>query len=214
MHSNVHYAVGVIIASVYHFFFSTFTWIDLIYFLLIIIASIIADADFFLSPHARDSDHRNFFTHSVFPPIIIILCGVPVAYFWNIHVVWAVGIAYGSHIFLDTLDWRTRLFYGKRQFGFAFLISQDEKNLKKTKIQLLQASGMDPISFFTYRYFRNIGMTITGASLSIGSFLLMFWLAPQYWYVFIGYFLLLEIYLYRKRKMEEKYEDYEEPDTF
>jgi hypothetical protein len=115
------------------------------------------------------------------------------------------GISYGLHILLDCLDWKTRLFYGKKQYGWALLITDDEKNLDKTRNQLQIESKMDPISFSINRYYHNTTMLTIGITLSLFSFFILFILASKYWYVFIGYFALLEIYLYQKKKMEEKY---------
>lgn len=207
MHSNVHFAMGVIIASAAQYFFPTNTIMDSIYFLIIILSAIIADLDIFASKFARDNDHRNFFTHSIYPSVLILVIGVPVAILWGIHVVWFSAIGYASHLFLDTLDWKVRLFYGKKQYGFAFLLTEDEQIFKKTRTQLQLESGMDSTSFSIYRYFHNTGMLTTGITIAILSFLLLFVIAPRYWYVFLGYFGLLEIYMYQKKKMESKHEE-------
>ncbi len=203
MHTNVHFAVGVLIASIAHYFFPMSIW----FFLIVIISSVIADLDYFASKIAIDNDHRNFFTHSIYPGLFCIVIGIVIAIIWNLHFVWVSGIAYSSHILLDSIDWKTRLFYGKKQYGWAALITTDEKNLGKTRRQLQIESKMDPIGFSVYRYFHDMGIVITGIILALISFFLLFVFASSYWYVFIGYFLLLEIYLYQKKKMEEKYED-------
>jgi len=203
MHSNVHYALGVLIASIAQFFFSMNIWL----FLVIIVTSIIADADIFAYKLALNEDHRNFFTHSIYPTFLLFLVGIPVGILWNIHVVWISGIAYGTHIFLDCIDWKIRMFYGKKQYGWAFLITEDEKNLGRTRKELQLESGMDVTSFAIDRYFHNTTMLVIGITLALVAFLILFVLASEYWYVFIGYFFLLEIYLYQKKKMESKYKD-------
>ncbi len=208
MHSNVHFAVGVLIASIAHFLLPMNIW----FFILVILSAVLADLDVFASKIALQNNHRNLFTHSIYPSLILIAIGVPIAIFWNIHVIWLAGIAYGSHILLDCFDWKTRLFYGKKHFGWAFLITLDEKNLGKTRKQLQIESRMDFTSFAVYRYFKSMGMVVLGISLAIVSFLVLFVIASEFWYVFFGYFGLLEIHLYQKKKMETKYEDYEDED--
>ncbi|MBN2157210.1 MAG: hypothetical protein JW776_14290 [Candidatus Lokiarchaeota archaeon] len=201
MHTNIHYAVGILIASLAHFLFPM-NWLV---FLIIISSAIIADLDAFFFKRALDRDHRNFFTHSIYPAGIIILIGVLAEYFWKIHIIWLIGLAYSSHIILDCVDWQTRLFYGKKLYGWALLISEDEKNLGKTRKQLQMESGMDPTSFAIDRYFSDSLVLVIGISISLVSFLVLFVFASEFWYVFIGYFVLLEVYLYQKKKMESKY---------
>ncbi|MHA1454231.1 MAG: metal-dependent hydrolase [Promethearchaeota archaeon] len=208
MHTNVHFTVGILFASIAHRLFSINIW----FFLIIIVSAAIADFDMVASKIAVNNDHRNFFTHSIYPAVILLAIGIPVGFIWNIHMVWISGIGYASHIFLDCIDWKTRLFYGKKQFGWAFLITEDEKNLGKSRKQLQIESKMDFTSFFVYRYFHSMGMLVLGITLTILSFLLLFVFASEYWYVFFGYFVLLEIPLYQKKKMEEKYDDYKDND--
>ncbi len=208
MHTNVHFAVGILFASIAHRIFSLNIW----YFLIITISAAIADFDLVASKIALNNDHRNFFTHSLYPVLILIIIGVPIGFIWNIHVVCISGIGYASHIFLDCIDWKTRLFFGKKQYGWAFLITEDEKNLGKTRTQLQIESKMDFTSFSVHRYFHSMGMLVLGITLAVLSFLLLFLFASEFWYVFIGYFILLEIPLYQKKKMEEKYEDFKDGD--
>ena len=87
MHTNVHFAIGILFASLAHRLFPMNIW----FFLLIIISATIADLDMVASKIAVNGDHRNFFTHSIYPAIILLLIGIPIGFFWNIHVVWISG---------------------------------------------------------------------------------------------------------------------------
>ena len=70
MHSNVHFAMGVVIGSASLYFFPTNTYMDLIYLIIIILVAIMADLDVFVAKYAQDGDHRNFFTHSIYIKLI------------------------------------------------------------------------------------------------------------------------------------------------
>jgi hypothetical protein len=203
MHSNVHYSVGVLIATIAHYFF-VLPWY---YFLLVVFAASLPDLDIFLKKWAKQNNHRNFFTHTIYPGIILLGIGIPLGIFFNIHVIWLCGVSLSCHIFMDCIDWETRLFYGKRYYGWMMLVTEEEKHLGKTFDQLRLESDMDATSFAVDRYYSSTLMLVIGISLAILSFLLLFTLASEYWYIFIGYFILLEIHLYQKKRMEKQYKE-------
>ncbi len=203
MHSNVHYSAGVIIATLAHRFFDL-PWY---FFLLIVFSAAIPDVDIFLKNWAIENNHRNFFTHTIYPGLILLGIGITLALLFDFHVIWLCGVSLSSHIFMDCIDWETRLFYGKRHYGWMLLVTEEEKHLGKGFEHLRLESEMDATSFAVDRYYSSTLMLVIGISMAILSFLLLFTLASEYWYVFIGYFLLLEIHLYQKKKMERQYKE-------
>ncbi|MFX1310138.1 MAG: hypothetical protein ACFE9M_06975 [Promethearchaeota archaeon] len=186
MHINVHIAIGVIITSFLHYFFN-FTVLE---FVLIVIFSFICDFDIFLSKYAKDNNHRLLITHSIFPSIVVIIIG----YILNWSALIISGFSYSFHIFIDTLDWGTNIFYfQKKQIGFKLLISKEEfENLPK-----YLAKYKVPASFFDEKYYNNkicLGVEIVLFILMI-IFIVLF--APQYIILVLLYFIGLYFHLQR-----------------
>lgn len=144
MHINIHFAVGVIFASILNYFFE----LSFFEFSFIILFSFICDFDIFFSKFAKDHNHRMLITHSIIPSLIILFLGILVNWITLI----LSGISYLIHIVIDTLDWGTNLFYFQRkQVGFKFLISKEEfENLSE-----YLSNYKNPASFFDEKYYKN-----------------------------------------------------------
>lgn len=207
MHSNVHYAIGLFIASVTAIFLS----LNVFEYAFIVFCSTIPDLDFIFKKFARDGNHRNFITHTVYPSIIMIVVGILVDIFYfgtilNIiyfhQVIWIGGIAYLSHIMIDFIDWGLNPFFTNHHFGFYLLITQHEKNLAHPRTVIDRERKKDQW-FFVKRYYSTRTVLLLDTIISIAGFLSVFAFTPQFWYFPIGMFLLLEYHLYQKKKAEE-----------
>ena len=186
MHINVHIAIGVISTSFLRFF-CNFTLLE---FVFIVSFSFICDFDIFFSKYAKDNNHRLLITHSIFPSIVIIILGVIL----NWLVLILSGFSYLIHIFIDTLDWGTNVWYfQKKQVGFKLMISKEElENLTKYLSQY-----KIPASFFDEKYYSNkicLSVEIMVFILMI-VFLILF--ALQYIFMILLYFLFLYFHLHR-----------------
>ncbi len=197
MHINFHFAIGVIFTAILNYFLN----LTILEFMLIVSFSFICDFDVFFSKYAKDHNHRLLITHSLIPSLFIITVGL----IFNLQILLLCGFSYSIHIFIDTFDWGTNVFYfHKNQIGFKLLISKEErenlpKYLSKYKI---------PASFFDEKYFRNK----VCISLEVITFILMlvfiFFLAIEYLFMIPIYFLWLYFHLHRHftlRKIENKY---------
>jgi hypothetical protein len=85
-------------------------------------------------------------SHSIIPSLFIIVIGVitnwPALYF--------SGIAYSTHIIIDTFDWGTNFFYfQKKQVGLKLLISKEEFN----DLPKYLTKYKKPESFFDEKYY-------------------------------------------------------------
>ncbi|MFW9937520.1 MAG: metal-dependent hydrolase, partial [Candidatus Thorarchaeota archaeon] len=119
MHINSHFAVGVIISSILHYFYN----FVLLEFIIIVISSFICDFDVFFSKYAFKHNHRMLISHSIIPSVIIMFFGL--IFSWN--VLFFSGLVYFIHIIIDTFDWGTNFFYfQKKQVGLKLLISKEE----------------------------------------------------------------------------------------
>ncbi|TFG06053.1 MAG: hypothetical protein EU539_08685 [Promethearchaeota archaeon] len=186
MHINSHFAIGVIIASISHHYFN----FNLIEFLLIVISSFICDLDVFFSKRAKDNNHRNLFTHSIIPSIVIIVIGLII----NWPALIFSGVAYFVHVFADIFDWGTNLFYfPKKTIGpRLFLSKEEEENLEEHLAQF-----KSPASFFDFKYYTNkIALSIE-LSLFILMMISIVLLAFIYFWIFLIYFPLLYFHLSR-----------------
>lgn len=191
MHVTFHYAIGVIFAAI----LSQFTPLSPFLFGLVIFASIFPDLDILLSKYAPDNNHRLFLTHSMYFPLIICLFGI---LFGNLIVLF-IGFCYFSHVLVDLLDWGTNFFYNGSIFGFRFLLEKEEydsvpKLLEKEKVKKW---------FFVRRYYRSKFTLILEVSSIIGMGLVLFLLAPNFWYFIGGYifaltFHIMEYYIIQK----------------
>ncbi len=196
MHINFHFAVGVIFTSILNSFFS-FTILE---FLLIVSFSFISDFDVFFKKYAKDYNHRLLITHSIIPSVVIIIFG----YIFNLPVLILCGFSYSLHIFIDTFDWGTNFFFfQKKQIGFKFLLSKEEKeNLPK-----YLAKYKIPGSFFDEKYFSNNVCLGIEALIFILMVVFIVLFALNYLFMIPIYFFWLYFHLHRHfalKKVEKK----------
>ncbi len=201
MHANFHFSLGVIIASIANFFVP----LNLIEYFLIVICSFGVDFDFLFSRfETKDKgNHRNFFTHTIYPGLIILIAGIIVYSIFDYHIIWICGISYISHILFDCVDWGVRLFFTEKYYGLYILITQDEKNLNRNYGKLLRRLKEEDEFFFIKRYYQNNSIIFLDVALSLLGFGILFLYAPNYWFIYIGFFLLLEYHLKLKKKTEQ-----------
>ena len=144
MHINSHFAVGVIISSVLHYFYDFI----LLEFILIVFSSFICDFDVFFSKYAINHNHRMLISHSIIPSIIIMIIGL--IFSWP--ALFFCGFVYFIHIVIDTFDWGTNFFYfQKKQVGLRFLISREEFENIETYLNQYKKSE----SFFDAKYYKS-----------------------------------------------------------
>jgi hypothetical protein len=134
-------------------------------------------------------------SHSIIPSLFIIVIGVitnwPALYF--------SGIAYSTHIVIDTFDWGTNFFYfQKKQIGLKLLISKEEfENLPKYLSKYKRAE-----SFFDEKYYSNkicLGIEVILFFLMM-VFMIIF--AFQYFFLIFIYFIFLSFHLYRHIRLK------------
>ncbi|MHA1339043.1 MAG: metal-dependent hydrolase [Promethearchaeota archaeon] len=206
MNTNTHYAMGLIIASSLHFWYT----LNLGEYLFIVFCAFIADIDYFFRKFAKDENHRNFITHTIYPAIILIVLSPILDYFFhtpflfitNFVVIAVGGFAYLSHILLDLLDWGLNPFYTKHTIGLYLVLSQHEKNLAHPKTIIEREKKKDQY-FFVKRYYNTPLIVSIDFIISVIGFFFVFSFNPQFWYVPIGLLVLVEYHLYLKRKAEK-----------
>ena len=186
MHINIHFAVGVIFASILNYFFN-FTVLE---FVLIVFFSFICDFDVVFNKYTKDHNHRLLITHSIIPSIVIIIIG----YILNLPALILGGFSYSIHIFIDTLDWGTNFFYfQKKQVGFRLLISKEEiENLPK-----YLAKYRVPASFFDEKYYSNKICLVVEVIIFILMVFFIVIFALKYIFMILLYFLGLYFHLQR-----------------
>jgi len=199
MHINTHIAVGVIFASLLHYFFN-FTLLE---FILIVFLSFICDFDVFFSKYAKEHNHRLLISHSIIPSAILIIIGFGL----NWTTLLLGGINYFIHIIIDTLDWGTNVFYFQnKQIGFKFLISKEEfENLPK-----YLAKYKAPASFFDEKYYNNKLCLVIELLCFILMIFFLLLFAIQYLFLILLYFIGLYFHLHRHftlKKIEENYKN-------
>ena len=199
MHINTHIAVGVIFASLLHYFFN-FTLLE---FILIVFLSFICDFDVFFSKYAKEHNHRLLISHSIIPSAILIIIGFGL----NWTTLLLGGINYFIHIIIDTLDWGTNVFYFQnKQIGFKFLISKEEfENLPK-----YLAKYKTPASFFDEKYYNNKLCLVIELLCFILMIFFLLLFAIQYLFLILLYFTGLYFHLHRHftlKKIEENYKN-------
>ncbi|MFX1356529.1 MAG: hypothetical protein ACFFA8_04520 [Promethearchaeota archaeon] len=144
MHINSHFAVGVIISSILHYFYN----FVLLEFIIIVISSFICDFDVFFSKYAFNHNHRMLISHSIIPSVIIMFFGL--IFSWN--VLFFSGLVYFIHIIIDTFDWGTNFFYfQKKQVGLKLLISKEEFE----NIEVYLSKYKKSESFFDVKYYKS-----------------------------------------------------------
>jgi len=192
IHINTHIAFGLIIASIYHALFE----INLYQFMLIVLFAFIADLDIFFLKYTNEENHRMLISHSIFPCIFFFTIG----FIFNSIVIIACGVAYLSHILLDTIDWGTNLFYfQKKTIGFMFLISKEEIENLKDYLSNYKVTR----SFFDFRYYDSKLMQSLEIFLFIVMFFFMIFFALEYILMIILYFIGLSIHLYTHYHLKE-----------
>ncbi len=173
IHLNVHFAIGVILASIFHYYFN----FNLLEFSSIILCSFIMDFDFLLSQYAKDRNHRMLITHSIYPGMILMVFGIIL----QLVVLIFCGIAYIIHVIVDAFDWGTNLFgIHEKPFGPKLLVSKEEfKNMK----EVLEKYKVKK-SFFDFRYYSN--RSILTIEILLATFMMIFIIINAFEYVFIS----------------------------
>lgn len=144
IHINSHFAIGVIVASLFNRYFD----FNLFEFSLIVVISFINDFDIFFSKYAKDKNHRNLITHSIIPSLILLALGA--IFSWPALII--SGIVYFIHISVDTFDWGTNFFYfPKKTFGLRLLISKEEEQ----NLSNYLAKYKHEESFFDFKYYNS-----------------------------------------------------------
>lgn len=196
MHINTHFAIGVIIASITHYFYN----LTLFEFLFIVLCSFIMDFDIFLSKYARDNNHRMLISHSVIPSLVLIILGL--FFLWPTILIG--GITYFIHIIIDSCDWGTNFSgFHKKPFGPKFLISNEElENLSK----ILEDFKVKK-SFFDFKYYKNKLIQAIEILVFIVMIIVLLLFALKYIYFIIFYFPLLFFHLighFSLKKIEDE----------
>ncbi|MFW9895679.1 MAG: hypothetical protein ACFFD7_07735 [Candidatus Thorarchaeota archaeon] len=185
MHINVHFGIGVIIASIFNYFFK-FTFLE---YFLVLMGAFICDFDIFFSNYALENNHRLLITHSVIPGVIILIIGLV----FNLFFVIISGLNYIIHIIIDTFDWGTNIFYfQKKQVGLKFLISKEEFD----NISKYLEEYKNPQSFFDKRYYGSKVCLILEALVFIVMIFCLAFFAMGFFIVILIYFLFLAFHLY------------------
>ena len=175
----------MIIGSIFHYFFGFNT----LEFLIIVLCSFAVDFDILFVNFSEENNHRMFISHSVIPSIILLIIGLILN--WNFLII--CGLAYLSHIFIDTLDWGTNIFYfQKKIIGFKFLISKEEfENLDKYLVKYKV-----PRSFFDFKYYRSkLFLTLEAIFFLLMMFCIIY-LAFEFIFTIILYFIGLVFHTY------------------
>ncbi|MHA1272645.1 MAG: hypothetical protein ACTSQP_06310 [Promethearchaeota archaeon] len=194
IHINVHYAVGIIIASISNYFIG----LTLFEFILIVFCSFLMDFDIILSKYARDNNHRMLITHSIIPALLIILIGLIMT--WPALIIG--GIAYLIHVIIDTFDWGTNFFgVNKNPWGLKLLISKQELKNLETILKDFKIKK----SFFDFRYYSKKTILTIEFILAIFMILCAYFFALQFFLMILLYFpfLAFHIYVYLKLKKIE-----------
>lgn len=200
MHANVHFAVGVIIASVSNYILSNINGFlqNLIEFGIIIIFALGADFDILfvslLKNIDEDRGHRFFITHSIYPFVAILIFGISLAISLSYHIIWICSLVYLSHLMLDCIDGGINLFYTERIYGL-FLLTRKEKHLFLGIKRALDKEREKNPYFMDLRYFNNPIILCMEILISVAGLISLLVFAISYWYVYFGYFLLLAYHL-------------------
>jgi len=196
MHTTVHYASGLILASICHALLEFNFWV----FACVVASPLIPDIDIVFSKFAKDHNHRLLFTHSLYPPFIILLIGFITQNSWIL----ICGVGYLLHLSFDLIDWGTNIFFTGKLYGLKKLLNPQERktyNLQEFKI------GKDPWFFFDRYYTSAITILFEIVCPLIGTILLFFY-AVEYWYFIFGYITVfifhLTLYLESQRLKQGK----------
>lgn len=198
MHINSHFAIGMIIASVAHFFLR----LNLFEFILIVFFSFLSDLDVFFTKFAKDNNHRNLITHSIYPGLILLIIGL--IFHWIVLIL--ISFSFISHILIDFLDWGTNiLYFPKKPYGIKYLMSKyEEENLER----FLKGYKINA-SFFDFKYYKHRISLIIEVSLFIIMIIMVLLFAIEYILISLLYFLGLYFHLSKHfylKKIERKHQ--------
>jgi len=184
VHINSHFAVGMIIGSLFNSIFN-FTLIE---FTAIVFSAFIMDFDVLFSKFAKDNNHRMLITHSIIPSIVIILIGIVILS----PVIFLCGFGYLIHIIIDTLDWGTN-FLGihKKPYGPKFLITKAELD----NIEQILSTYKIKKSFFDIRYYSKKGILIVEGLLAVTMIISITLFALEFILLIIVYVLFLAFHI-------------------
>ncbi len=175
MHINVHFGIGLIFASVTHYFIQ----LNFFTFSFIVLCGFISDFDIIFKKYAKDHNHRMLITHSIYISLIIIIIGLILNEIW----VLMGGIAYFCHILIDLIDWGTNFFYNKKMFGLRILLSPEER----VDLSHIINDKENRQFFFVQRYYSSKLMIFLEIIIGISMFIALFVFAINYWYFLFGY---------------------------
>lgn len=192
MHLNVHVAVGIIIASITTLFISLNFWT----FGCIVLCAFITDFDILIRNRAKDGNHRNLFTHSIYPAMIIVGVGLILRQPWLM----IAGVVYLVHLLMDTFDWGVNLFYTGRTVGSQLLIHPEEKENFQQLLNQLPIKSY----FFAHRYYTTRWVQISESFCFLGMIALMIWLTPSFWYFGWIYVLTLSLHLVEYQELKNR----------
>lgn len=190
MHINVHYAIGIIIASISHFFLN----LTLLEYSFIVFSAFIIDIDIIFSKFDKENNHRNLITHSIWPGVAVLIIG---SLLFN-QTLTICGISLILHAFIDTFDWGTNLFYTGKTIGPKFLISREEFE----NIDEVLSEYKVKHSFFVFRYYESKAIIITEIIFFALMVITGFLLATVYWYLMLLFFFFLGFHFYEYKKLK------------
>ncbi len=190
MHINVHYAIGVVVASISHYFLN----LNLIEYSLIIFCAFIIDFDIVFSKYDKDNNHRNLITHSIWPGSVMLLVGLILLY----PLIVICGAVLIIHILIDTFDWGINLFYTGKTIGVRLLISrEEEKNIKE-----ILSNYKVGHSFFVFRYYGSKGFVSVEVIVFVLMMIANIFLAVEFWYLVLPYFFFFGFHFYEYKKLK------------
>ena len=201
MHINVHFGMGIIIASLTNYFIP----LNIFTFSFIVLCSFILDFDIIFKKHAKDQNHRMLISHSIYPSLIIIIIGIIIGIIFNEIWVLMGGIAYFCHILIDLIDWGTNFFYNKKMFGLRILLTPEER----IDLSHVINDKENRQFFFVQRYYSSKLMIFLEIIIGISMFIALFVFSINYWYFLFGYIFFFAFHFseyieLKNRKMGKK----------
>ena len=201
MHINVHFGIGLIIASVTHYYIQ----LNIFAFSFIVLCGFISDFDIIFKKHAKDSNHRLLISHSIYPSIILIIIGIIIGIIFNEIWVLMGGIAYFCHILIDLIDWGTNFFYNEKMFGLRILLTPEER----IDLSHVINDKENRQFFFVQRYYHSKLIIFLEILIGISTFIAVFVFSLNYWYFIFGYLFFFVFHLseyigLKNRKMGKK----------
>jgi len=111
-----------------------------------VLCAFISDFDVFFANYAKEHNHRMLISHSIIPSVVVIIIGL--VFYWIALIFCGIGLF--LHVFIDTFDWGTNVFYfPKKLVGLKLLITKDEfENLDQYLAKYKHSE-----SFFDFRYY-------------------------------------------------------------